>query len=67
MVSVSASGPASLQPSPGPSKEESPPSPRGVGTPPLPEGPRTPRGPAPCLCGGAGATFPGVSGSFQHP
>lgn len=41
MVSVSASGAASLQPSLGPSKEESP---RGVGTPPLREGPQTPCG-----------------------
>ena len=39
VVSVSASGPASLQPSPGPSKEESPSSPHGVGTSPVPEGP----------------------------
>lgn len=39
MVSVSASGHASLQPSLGPSKEESPSSPHAVGTSPLPEGP----------------------------
>ena len=38
VVSVSASGPASLQPFPGPSKEESPFSSHGVGTS-VPEGP----------------------------
>lgn len=53
-----------LQPSLGPSKEESP---SWSGHSSSVEGPRTPVGGLLVCAVVQGATFPGVSGSFQHP